>query len=558
MPRKLDEAAAIAALQSLATPGDVAAFLGTSLARMNRHLYVHRMPYRRFEIPKRDGRSREIESPPDPVRIWQRKLAVHLRDAYRPKKGTFGFILDGGVVKNAGKHVSASIVLNIDLQDFFHAITFKRVAGMLRSKPLSIPHPAATVLAQLCCWRERLPQGAPTSPAVSNWVCRELDRRLGRFAHGHRCLYTRYADDLTISTRRASLPDAVVNSRVGHTVELGAELRSIIVACGFTINESKVWVRSRRERQQVTGLVVNERVNVKREYRRKIRAALHEWESKGYEAAEKRFHGLDKKTRKKAKPPKLVDHRQGKLEFLRQARGHGDPIFARYSIRFRRLCRAAGMVVPPFPLVGKAAKTRTLLKEALWIVAVVDGDGHVWWNGTGVAVGDAIVTNHHVIDTTRTPDGESEELPEDLALVGIRATDPDRVRHILTVVRESAHHDLAICTVRIPLEAVLVPDDQLPVIGDSFLLAGFPNWEDRPADEARFEHGFVTQTNHVSMVNRFQVGATVQKGNSGGPVVSSDGLLLGIATYGADGVVLPSSAVAIRHLDDCSAASSAV
>lgn len=550
MPRELDEAAAIAALQGLATPTDVAAFFGTSLARLNRHLYIHRMPYRRFEIPKRGGGSREIESPPDPVRIWQRKLAVHLRDAYRPKKGTFGFILDGGVVMNAGKHVSANIVLNVDLQDFFHAITFKRVAGMLRSKPLSIPHPAATVLAQLCCWRERLPQGAPTSPAVSNWVCRELDRKLGRFAHGHRCLYTRYADDLTISTRRASLPDAVVNSRVGHIVELGAELRSIIVACGFTINESKVWVRSRRERQQVTGLVVNERVKVRREYRRKIRAALHEWESKGYEAAEKRFHGLDKKCRKNAKPPKLVEHLQGKLEFLRQARGHGDPIFAQYSLRFRRLCRAEGMVVPPLPLVGKAARTLGLLTEALWIVAVVDGGGDVLWNGTGVAVGGGIVTNHHVIDTTRMPEGRSEPLPDGLTVVGIKATDPGRTRYPLTIVRQSPHHDLAVCEVSVALDAVLVPEDELAPIQSEVLLVGFPNWDDRPADGVRSQEGVVTQRRFVSMVHRLQVSASVLQGNSGGPVISSDGKLIGIATYGAEGVELPNSAVAIQHLAD--------
>ena len=177
---------------------------------------------------------------------------------------------------------------------------------MFRSEPLTIPEAAASMLANLCCWNQRLPQGAPTSPMISNWICRRLDTQLARLARRNRCVYTRYADDITFSTRRPVLPVEIVKNRVGHDVELGDELLAIITSNWFDVNLRKVWVRSSRECQKVTGIVVNQKVNVTRRYRQSLRAMLHNWEVNGLESAQANYESRYDSRSRTTSPPLAV------------------------------------------------------------------------------------------------------------------------------------------------------------------------------------------------------------------------------------------------------------
>lgn len=235
-------------------------------------------------------------------------------------------------------------VLNLDLKNFFPSITFPRVIGLFKKKPYEIPSPAATVLAQICCFEDKLPQGAPTSPIVSNMICAKLDNELYRLARKYKCRYTRYADDISFSTYNYDFPSALAKINSSGQVELGDELTCIIHENWFEVNPDKVRLRRRNLRQEVTGLTVNDfadsgRPNVRRQYVRQIRAMLHAWERNGLEDAEiEYFKRHDKKHRAPFKdPPSLEQVIGGKIGFLGMVIGKDNSVYLRYHRQFKRL-----------------------------------------------------------------------------------------------------------------------------------------------------------------------------------------------------------------------------
>jgi hypothetical protein len=241
-------------------------------------------------------------------------------------------------------HLGREWVLNLDLKDFFPSITFPRVIGLFKKKPYEIPTPAATVLAQICCFEDKLPQGAPTSPIVSNMICAKLDNELHRLARKHKCKYTRYVDDITFSTTNYDFPSALAKINSLGQVELGDELKRIIAQNWFEVNPDKVRLRRRNLRQEVTGLTVNDfarsgRPNVKRQYVHQIRAMLHAWERDGLENAEKEFlkRHYKKHRNPSKKPPSLDQILNGKLGFLGMVVGKDNPLYCRYYHQFKRL-----------------------------------------------------------------------------------------------------------------------------------------------------------------------------------------------------------------------------
>jgi RNA-directed DNA polymerase len=181
-------------------------------------------------------------------------------------------VVGKNIVDNAQRHKKKRWVLNIDLDNFFPSINFGRVRGMFLKKPFYVPESVATLLAQICCYGNNLPQGAPTSPIISNMICAKMDSELQDLAWTCRCFYTRYADDITFST---TLPDFPVQIAKVHSlldIELGKELKGIIESNGFNINPNKTRAFSYKQRQEVTGLTVNKRPNVRRKYIMQVRA----------------------------------------------------------------------------------------------------------------------------------------------------------------------------------------------------------------------------------------------------------------------------------------------
>ena len=176
---------------------------------------------------------------------------------------------------NAAVHKRRRYVLNLDLKDFFPSINFGRVRGIfIKDKRFALDPKVATLIAQIACHDHVLPQGSPCSPVISNIVGHLLDIRLVRFAKAQKCTYSRYADDITFSTNAKAFPADVAAPVSGseHDWALGAALLKELKKADFEVNPAKTRMQYRGSRQVATGLLVNEKPNVRPEYYRTVRA----------------------------------------------------------------------------------------------------------------------------------------------------------------------------------------------------------------------------------------------------------------------------------------------
>lgn len=242
--------------------------------------------YRSFEIPKRNGGNRQITAPNKYLKALQRKLADRLNVVYPGRSDVYGFAKGKNTYSGARMHLHKRWIVNLDLKDFFPSIHFGRVKGMFQAKPFCFDEQLSRELANICCCEQSLPQGAPTSPVISNLICWKLDNQLHSFAKRVRCVYTRYADDITFSSNLKELPEQIGKIDADGKLLLSAELLNIISENSFTINIDKIRYSCRNNRQEVTGLIVNSSSpNVRRTYVRQVRAMLHACEKYGVDAA---------------------------------------------------------------------------------------------------------------------------------------------------------------------------------------------------------------------------------------------------------------------------------
>jgi RNA-directed DNA polymerase len=169
-------------------------------------------------------------------------------------------------------------VFNLDLKDFFPSIHFGRVRGFfIKDNNFALNQDVATILAQIACDGNALPQGSPCSPVISNLIAHVLDMHIVRLAAAAGCTYSRYADDLTFSTNKPQFSADIAHPAEGdsHVWVPGEKLQEIITHSGFTVNDRKTRMQYRDSRQDVTGLVVNRKVNVRWEYRHNVRAMVY-------------------------------------------------------------------------------------------------------------------------------------------------------------------------------------------------------------------------------------------------------------------------------------------
>ncbi len=221
--------------------------------------------YRRFSIAKRSGGGREIAAPSEGLKRLQRRILRRLLNGLPTHPAATGFQRGRSIVENAVPHVGQAVVVNVDLEEFFPSTGGDRVYRLFRR--CGWGRGAARLLARLCTHEGGLPQGAPTSPRLSNLLNRLLDEDLSRLAADRDGRYTRYADDITFSFTHDD-GDAVR--------QLLRQARGIAKRHGYRMHRRrKVSIRRRHQRQLVTGLVVNERPRLPRETRRRLRAARH-------------------------------------------------------------------------------------------------------------------------------------------------------------------------------------------------------------------------------------------------------------------------------------------
>jgi RNA-directed DNA polymerase len=282
-------------LPLISTPAELATALGLEVPQL-RWLAFHsevaaRIHYVTFTVPKRSGGLRTLSTPHRKLAAAQQWIHENILKKLSVETPAHGFVAGKSVLSNAKPHIGKKVLVNADLENFFPSITFPRMRSVIHR--LGYSPAVATILALLCteCPRRQvmydgkpywvatgprgLPQGACTSPALSNQVARRLDKRFAGLAAKMELTYTRYADDLTFSG------DAELDGKIGYFL---ARVRHIAEDEGFTINEKKTRVLGRRSRQQATGIVVNDKPSLPREELRRLRAILHRACKEGLDA----------------------------------------------------------------------------------------------------------------------------------------------------------------------------------------------------------------------------------------------------------------------------------
>ena len=271
----------------LQTKDDFAKLLGLKSAKyINYLLYNVKTDnlYNSFTILKKNGGERVIHAPKKELKFLQKKLSNVLWECYlesiesKSKDKNFktpvlshAFEKGKSIITNSQMHRNKKYILNIDLKNFFDSFNFGRVRGFfIKDRDFAVSPEIATVIAQIACYQGKLPQGAPSSPIITNLITRILDYRIVKIAKKYRFTYSRYADDMTFSTNRE-----LNSNKLRASKELDnflTELEEVIISSGFEINPKKTRLSNNMQRQEVTGLVVNKKINVKREYIKNTRA----------------------------------------------------------------------------------------------------------------------------------------------------------------------------------------------------------------------------------------------------------------------------------------------
>ena len=292
--------------------------------------------YRAFHIHKKNGKLREINAPCYQLSIILHILNILFKSLYVPKSSVMGFTEGRSVVMNASLHNGHHYVFNIDLQDFFSSVPQARVWARLQQPPFNFPLKVANIVAGLCCHvnadgtRNVLPQGAPTSPLLTNAICDRLDYKMLALAKKFGLHYSRYADDMSFSSMRNVYQDGS---------DFRIKIKRIIEEEGFKMNESKTRLLRDGKRQEVTGLIVNEKVNLTKKYVKDLRCLLHVWEKDGYEKAYAYFYPIYKKEKgyiKKGEPI-MENVIGGKLNYMRMVKGEGNAAYKKLNNRFNKL-----------------------------------------------------------------------------------------------------------------------------------------------------------------------------------------------------------------------------
>jgi RNA-directed DNA polymerase len=271
---------------------DMAHGMGRTLKEL-RYLSYHRVVsevshYQRFTMPKKSGGERLISAPMPKLKAVQHWLLENVLYAVPVHDAAHGFVKERSIVTNAQQHCGKDIVINMDLKDFFPSVSYRRVRGLFQA--LGYSGQVATLLGLICTEADtqeclldgktyyiatserRLPQGAPTSPAITNILCHRLDRRLHGMARVLGFTYTRYADDITFSAS---------GEAVKHVTKILWRSRNIIESESFALHPEKLRIMRKGQHQEVTGLTVNQKPAVPREHMRQFRALMHQVERDG-------------------------------------------------------------------------------------------------------------------------------------------------------------------------------------------------------------------------------------------------------------------------------------
>lgn len=486
----------------LAGEASLLAHLGLSPKELKKIWWYRGRMYSQFSIAKGGGKVRQITAPDKRLKIIQCKLAPLLDQLYRVRNPVHGFVPARSVKTNAEAHVQRRFVVNLDLKDFFPTITENRIAGLLRS--LGVDDRVAETIARLCCFNSHLPQGAPTSPILSNMICFRLDGELLRAAKAARSIYTRYADDITFSSYQPPAPlfEGALPAVGRFSPDmLAPSLRDTFKNNGFAVNPDKAHYADRNSRRVVTGVKINAGLNVDRRYVRHIRALLHSVERLGLDDAQQQYADAGGKG-------VIAEHIRGKISYITHLKGTTDPVVRSLATRFNK-----NFGTRPIKLAPTIEEQRA---RAVWLVEHSAKRGQ---QGTAFFLKDiGLVTASHCVE------GVSD-------FTVYHPSKPSN-RFEVTVAKRCPHRDIALLSHAIPasdyfeLEAAVQP----VAVGSAVIAFGYPGFG--PGDKINVRGGSVTSLPVKSGVDLVEVSQELAQGMSGGPIVDGHDGVVGIVHKG--------------------------
>jgi retron-type reverse transcriptase len=511
------------AFLSIRTDTELALYLDIDLNKLNYLLYKATDKYIQFEIPKKNGGTRKIQSPSSLLKKLQNKIKAALVEIYAPTKAAHGYLSNRSIVTNAEKHANKAYLLNVDLKDFFPSINFGRVYGLFKAYPFNFPEKVATKVAQICTHENQLPQGAPTSPILSNMICRRMDKDLEKFCKKLKVRYTRYADDLSFSWDASAACEELLESKIGAPI-VGIQLREIIKKNGFEINQQKIHVSTHLDRQVVTGIKVNNKtLNLRRLFPRNIRAMLHAWEKYGYELAELEYRSKHQSKHRypQSAEPNFSHVIKGKLNYMRMVCGAAHPTYIKLLKKFNQLSDQINHET-----------INSKIQHSLWVIQNEDSCEQ----GTAFLLdGFGVVTCAHVLE------GGS-------AIFAFRASEPNNTFPVIEI-KSDKNTDLALIGMKLPPSAISLKADLewQSEIGKKIVVAGYPNYLD--GDQVFIDKGEVIQLRKLPSSNTpwTVVNAKIVAGNSGGPVLNKSNKVVGVVVTGSQGFSDTDQEKSIKH-----------
>lgn len=503
--------------------------------------------YRMFKLRKKNGTERTIYAPSSNLAILQKKLAYVLSLIYTPHDRSHGFVKDRSIVTNASEHLHKRFVLNLDLESFFESISFRRVRHMFIAY-FKFNDKVASTLANICSHPDGfLPQGAATSPIVTNILAKTLDKELKRVAISAKwSKYTRYADDITFSTTNDQFPKEIAFINEDGKVILSENVVRLIEEHGFKINDKKTRLQSYKQNQSVTGIVVNEKINIDRKYIRRIRSVLN--------CIEKNIHNLDEafrifeskypfRQRKKISKPDMFLVLRGMISHVGHVKGKQDPVYWNLANRFNK-------VTPIQPIKLQISK-REFCEDNTYVIDSDDTEIYfnpndpsnfgevIYGQGTGFLLKNiGLITNAHVISDIIIA-LENKGVFRRKYYVEFYKSSNYYVQQRAKVLCYDIEKDIAILSVEdLDISAVGYMYNESIKDGQPIELIGFPSY--RKGQDIKIQNGYVqgirmheNSRDRKIKYKRFEITATIYGGNSGGPIVNDQNEVVALAVKGA-------------------------
>ncbi|NLN94579.1 MAG: RNA-directed DNA polymerase [Bacteroidales bacterium] len=308
----------------LSTLNDLAAVI--SVSKNEILLMAFEPVYYHFTVPKSTGGQRYIEAPDIELKKIQRRLNYFLQKVYylNQSRAAHGYIISvigeknpKTILSQAEKHLGANYMLNVDFSDFFHQISITDVKNIFQCSPFKFNQYAAYTLAKICCYKDRLPMGAPTSPVLSNFYTRSLDEDLIKWSMPQKITYTRFVDDLSFSSL-----DSPFN--ITHY----EQITEITNNYGLVLNPSKTVYYDIKDEKIVTGLILRETVDILPEFYEELDKDINRL---------KAINEVVYITGKIQKPLMLSTFKQevmGKIAFIAQIEGKNSPEYNHYMEKY--------------------------------------------------------------------------------------------------------------------------------------------------------------------------------------------------------------------------------